>query len=347
MLYTGTCPHCGAIVRGGHGSPMKRIGSPIMLCPRCKKPYIDNNMYEWAVLQWPYKLWYYFFANNRFFLWLFIVPLAFNYPTFWICLPILWMLGCITWVHIASDEAISESEERCTDIAYIDLLCAAGYDKIRSDVVLASKKRHAEAEKKRAETLSEQAVRSEPSQSNVAPSYRVCRFIWTSVIIFKNHLGISFSLEEQAYLWAAFFYVVTKTVRNQAVVDEIYSGFFDSVRFLLRNHPDKFTAVTSVMAAYRQLRPQLNSSGIDPRTSKGMDSLWEFICQRINRNGIWPTDAKDSFKGAAQIVLRYAQKAYGITEDSSSSSKNNTRYSLCEREAVCVVPDFQRIKDPV
>lgn len=130
MIYTGKCPHCGAVVRGGHGSPMKRIDTPIRKCPRCFRSYLDNNMYEWSVISPIYKFWYYFFANNRFFPWLILAIAAYRSWAYLLFGGLAWMAVCVLWVQITSKDKIKASKERTSRQEYIDRLVVYGYDKI-------------------------------------------------------------------------------------------------------------------------------------------------------------------------------------------------------------------------
>ena len=138
MMYEGKCPHCGNIVRGGHGTPMKRIASPIRTCYRCGQKYIDENMYEWAVLDPVYKLWFYFGANNR------GIVLMFSLLLGIICFPVeniaagigllvfsvVWMVVCFIYVKLAHKNAMIESQTRCNNPEYLQLLNDIKYDKL-------------------------------------------------------------------------------------------------------------------------------------------------------------------------------------------------------------------------
>lgn len=133
MTYTTKCPYCGAAVKGGHGAPWKRIGSPIKRCRRCYRDYIDNDVYEWNIIGIGPKLWFYFFANNRFVPWVFLlitVPGTESWLYFGIGAA-LWIVFCVLWVRITKKEQIAESKRRTTyNPEYIKLLSDGRYDKI-------------------------------------------------------------------------------------------------------------------------------------------------------------------------------------------------------------------------
>lgn len=138
MMYEGRCPHCGNIVRGGHGTPMKRISTPVRTCYRCGKKYMDENMYEWGVLDPVYKLWFYFGANNRgivlgISLFLGIASLSVNNVSGGaglLAFSAIWMIVCYVYVKIAHKDAMEESKKRCASTEYIELLNQIKYDKL-------------------------------------------------------------------------------------------------------------------------------------------------------------------------------------------------------------------------
>lgn len=138
MMYQGKCPHCGNIVRGGHGTPMKRIDTPVRTCFRCGHNYIDENMYEWAVLDPVYKFWFIFAANNRGIVLLLSLLMGTsclavdNIATGIACLVFsaIWMAISFVYVKLAHKDARNASQIRCNNPEYIELLNAIKYDKL-------------------------------------------------------------------------------------------------------------------------------------------------------------------------------------------------------------------------
>ena len=135
MTYTGRCPHCGAAVRGGHGTPMKRIGSPIMTCHCCHKNYIDENMYEWSVISPSYKFHYCFFANNRGYPILFLLLFSLIRPIPCLILLLIWIAGCGVYVHHTIKNKIEASTARTSDPIYLGILILIGYEKLDEKVI--------------------------------------------------------------------------------------------------------------------------------------------------------------------------------------------------------------------
>ena len=130
MTYTGRCPHCGAAVRGGHGIPIKRIDTPLRTCHRCRHPYIDGNMYEWAILDVAHKIYFYLFANNRWLMYfLLLIVTVGGYWKVALAGLIVWVLLCIAWVNITKKAAFAKSHIRCLQPGYVDSLIKI-YDKI-------------------------------------------------------------------------------------------------------------------------------------------------------------------------------------------------------------------------
>ena len=138
MMYEGKCPHCGNIVRGGHGSPMKRIDTPVRTCFRCGHKYIDDNMYEWAVLDPVYKFWFYFGANNRGIVLLVALLLGgccFAVDNIAVGIGLLifsgvWMVISYVYVKLMHKNAMLASQNRCNDPKYVELLNEIKYDKL-------------------------------------------------------------------------------------------------------------------------------------------------------------------------------------------------------------------------
>ena len=138
MMYEGRCPHCGNIVRWGHGTPMKRIGSPIRTCFKCGQKYVDENMYEWAVLNPVYKIWFYFGANNRgivlsgflIFDVLFFMSKNIVAGILLLVFSAMWMVVCVIYVKLVHKKAMIESQTRCNDPTYLQLLNVIEYDKL-------------------------------------------------------------------------------------------------------------------------------------------------------------------------------------------------------------------------
>ena len=163
MTYTGRCPHCGVAVRGGHGVPIKRIGTPIRTCHTCHRPYIDDNMYEWAILDGIHKFHFYFFANNR---WLpYFLFLIFAAGGYWLVTILgctLWAASCFAWVNLTRKDAFELSHNRCLQAGYIESLSVGYYDKL-SEKKCEQYKREIEqrqAEKARREKEKEDAERA-------------------------------------------------------------------------------------------------------------------------------------------------------------------------------------------
>lgn len=127
MLYTIRCPHCGNIIRSGHGDPIARIGSPIRACLRCRKCYIDSNMYEWAVLDTFSKVRFCLFKNNRWFPFCIILLLLLYNKLLALLCCLLWVDICFLWVNLTKREEISESKRRCSNTKYVQQLVDAGY----------------------------------------------------------------------------------------------------------------------------------------------------------------------------------------------------------------------------
>ncbi len=138
MRYRIKCPYCHQTLESGKGSPFKHIGDPLRKCPKCRKYYIDSNMYEWGAISPAHKLWFYFGANNRgllFFLLILFTWVCYGserYPAaiiLTIC-SVLWLPFCYLYVNLVHKYEIEESIERCKHEGYIKRLRDINYDKL-------------------------------------------------------------------------------------------------------------------------------------------------------------------------------------------------------------------------
>ena len=132
MKYVAKCPYCGLWLKSGHGSPWKTIGSPVKTCSRCRRHYIDNDIYEWSVIGIAPKLRFYLFANNRIVPWVLLlitVPATESWLYFWAG-AVVWSTFCVLWVNITKKQQIMESRIRGVYSEYIKLLADGGYHKL-------------------------------------------------------------------------------------------------------------------------------------------------------------------------------------------------------------------------
>lgn len=170
MWYTSSCPHCGRVVKEGHGIPKKRIDSPFRKCVTCHHTYIDNNKYEWAVLDRTYKFLYIFFSNNRWFpYFLFLIILAGGYWLAALIATVLWPISCFIYVKRSDKYSFQESVERCLEPGYVDsLLLHIEHDRL--DIPQCEKYKH-EIEKKLAQQAQLEREREEAERQKLLREY--------------------------------------------------------------------------------------------------------------------------------------------------------------------------------
>lgn len=129
MMHTKRCPYCKNIVGGGHGDPIKHLGSPLKQCTQCQNTYIDSDMIEWVVSPFYRKIGY-CFANNR--IWLCLLPsvifagMAESFWAFLVSFTIIFVFCCF-YVMSQVKEQIESSKSRAEDKDYIAILIAGGY----------------------------------------------------------------------------------------------------------------------------------------------------------------------------------------------------------------------------
>lgn len=156
------------------------------------------------------------------------------------------------------------------------------------------------------------AERSVMPTQDAAPSYRVCHFMWTRSIIFCEHIQKNPSIQCEAYIWTSFFYSITKHMRNQDLVDEIYAQFKSSAEPFIRDGGNKAMSLHYIQSAYWQFRSTLNASGIDPRTQDEISRLWQLTAQWAFPNVQLPEGAEASFSYNIQILVNHALTLYRL-----------------------------------
>ena len=114
---------------------------------------------------------------------------------------------------------------------------------------------------------------------DASPAYRVCHFMWTQSIIFCERILKKPSLLSETYICTAFFYSITKHMRNQDLADEIYSQFESAAESFISDSENKAVSLHYIQSAYWQFRSTLNASGIDPRTQAGIAELWSITAK--------------------------------------------------------------------
>lgn len=147
---------------------------------------------------------------------------------------------------------------------------------------------------------------------NDTSSYRVCHFMWTRSIIFCEHVQKNPSLQCVTYTWTAFFYSITKHIRNQDLVNEIYAQFKPIAESFIKDGENKAMSLHDIQSAYWRFRGILNASEIDPRTQVGMSELWKITAQQAFPNVQLPESVEISFSYNVQLLVNHALTLYGL-----------------------------------
>ena len=129
MTYQKSCPNCHMIVKGGHGAPMKRLGTPIARCEFCGYTYLDNDILEWSVIP-VYRKIGFCFANNRWAIIMGAMALGMLAQSFTLMciLAIIAIGGCTAYALHKGKQFMPESVIRSNDALYIQLLIKSGYE---------------------------------------------------------------------------------------------------------------------------------------------------------------------------------------------------------------------------
>ena len=129
MTYQKSCPNCRMIVRGGHGSPMKRLGTPIVRCEFCGYEYLDNDILEWSIIPIYRKIGF-CWANNRWAIVLLaaMVGMVMQNTTMLLILVLISTVACTVYALVKGQKSLPESSARTSDPNYIQRLIKSGYE---------------------------------------------------------------------------------------------------------------------------------------------------------------------------------------------------------------------------
>ena len=152
-------------------------------------------------------------------------------------------------------------------------------------------------------------------------------YLWECVDILEYHAGYNIPIFDKGYIWAAYFYVFAKTVRSQAIVDDLYSKQLEDAKSYFQDRMVGIDPYITLSNSYKRFAPVLNASGIEPRTPSGRNQLWNLLCQWA----YFPDDCKEAARKEfclGCMNLRFiVSKLYGVDypvtptiPDSTSSS---------------------------
>lgn len=146
------------------------------------------------------------------------------------------------------------------------------------------------------------ANHSIPKKQVTTPSkeFRICHTIWLCTYHISRHCGFSNNTFAQGHVWATLLYITAKHIRDQAVVDHIYSHFESAASDVADGDPFPKSILSLIRYGYKQFAPILNSSGIDPRTPDGIHLLWDLLKKEDFKY-------KDPHPSATQAYFDYTQ----------------------------------------
>lgn len=146
--------------------------------------------------------------------------------------------------------------------------------------------------------------------SKQSPAHEVCRLIWQEVDMYIKYVDQSIDRKQHMYLWAAYFYVVVKTVRDKNFINDVYSYFDKFAIRCVKDSGRRAFVVQEMRVDYREIRPLLNASGIAPNDASGRDQLWALISAQMYKYGDVPTSADRQFKLGAIVLSKYSLRYY-------------------------------------
>ena len=130
-----------------------------------------------------------------------------------------------------------------------------------------------------------------------------CRYLWYETLMLRSSTTPPISSDTCVYLWTALFYTAVKTLRNQSSVDRIYSYFAEVTGEFVTEEQYTELVIAKVRETYRNLRPALNSSGIDPRSGNARLALWNLLIS-TNQELLQRPDVRPYFLAAAERVWK-------------------------------------------
>lgn len=288
MTYTGHCPHCKQVVRAGHGGPVKRIGSPIMTCPHCNKKYLDENMYEWAVIADECKLRYYFIDNGRWFYVPFLALLAGGGSESFLFGCLVLIVGLAAYwliVKYANDTAIQESFKRCSNISYVDTLVEVQYEMLDQRFTDDYHARHKKVISPPARSsVPHQSHSSVPSDSkdrsvNISPlsfeqkASLVCKRLWSASIDFIEYTSFPQNTYCATFFWSAYLYSVHDILAKNNLLDLVEKEFISSVSTLFDIPLEEVELLAFLKKFQRTSISVFQSSSLDCHSTEGISEL--------------------------------------------------------------------------
>lgn len=157
-----------------------------------------------------------------------------------------------------------------------------------------------------------------------SPAHEVCRLIWQEVDMYIKYVDQSIDRKQHMYLWAAYFYVVVKTVRDKKFINDVYSHFDKFAIRYVRDPGRRAFVVQEMKADYREIRPLLNASKIVPNDASGRDQLWTLVSAQMYKHSKVPANADRQFAGGAIVLSKYSLRYY----------RNSLPVALVERYSI-------------
>ena len=170
---------------------------------------------------------------------------------------------------------------------------------------------------------------------NLSKSAKTCRYLWMQVFDFRRENLIQPNFKRDIAYWTALFFVVTKIIRKQNLVDEIYEHFPNVTAFAIENKYFPYDADASSKKGteiYRGYAISLNKSNIDPRTEEGIASMWPWVCYHFPP--YYSSRKRLSFEDVVRRTIEYTCKLYEIQNPlkTSSTEVTNVKYSISDDE---------------
>lgn len=131
---------------------------------------------------------------------------------------------------------------------------------------------------------------------------KFCIFLWGKSFAFLKSSAIPTTYNNCARTFAVLFYVAAKIMRSKSFSREIYAQLPDVIAESMQEPDERY--VGAALRAYRQIAPELNTSGIDPLMPDGVDLLWPFLLSRLSSPDTADINVKPRFALVVANVIR-------------------------------------------
>jgi len=140
--------------------------------------------------------------------------------------------------------------------------------------------------------------------------HQMCNFIWARTILLCNKLTSESSLEQRVCVWTGYLYGITKKIRKQEVIDDIYSYFLETiVPFIPVDYSDTIAA-RRAQEHYWLIRDVLMQHEIAENSVLDVPALWTIIYTQAFSGYPMYDDTMLDFSHSLDFLAKQASALY-------------------------------------